>query len=88
MRRTGPAGLIGFIAAYSYSLYLIHHTILELVWVKRPDLVGSEAAFWAMIAICNLAAILFWWAFERHHRQLAQAARGWLARRRTAFIAG
>jgi peptidoglycan/LPS O-acetylase OafA/YrhL len=87
VRQTGPAALIGFIAGYSYSLYLLHHTVLELVAVKRPDLIGSHAAFWAMIVVCNLVSIVFWWLFERHHRQLARAARSWLARRRTTVLA-
>jgi peptidoglycan/LPS O-acetylase OafA/YrhL len=86
IRRAGPAALVGFVAGYSYSLYLIHHSIVELFWVKRPDLVGSHAAFWMVIVVCNLAAIVFWWAFERHHRQLAKGARAWLARRRSAVL--
>jgi peptidoglycan/LPS O-acetylase OafA/YrhL len=80
--------LFGFLAAYSYSLYLIHHTLLDLVWVRRPDLAGDKLAFWAMILVCNLASILFWWAFERHHRALARLARGRLARRRATVVAG
>jgi peptidoglycan/LPS O-acetylase OafA/YrhL len=68
------------LAAYSYSLYLTHHTVLEFVAVKRPDLVGGPAAFWGMVVACNLFAIAFWWAFERHHRILSRAARGWMAR--------
>jgi peptidoglycan/LPS O-acetylase OafA/YrhL len=82
----GVAGPTAFLAGYSYSLYLIHSTILEVVWVERPDLVGSHVAFWALILLCNLAAIAFWWAFERHHRQMAKAARAWLARRRSEAL--
>jgi peptidoglycan/LPS O-acetylase OafA/YrhL len=84
----GLSGLLGFLAGYSYSLYLIHHTLLDAVAVHRPDLVGDSAAFWAMILLCNLGSIAFWWAFERHHRALANAARRWLARRRSAVLAG
>jgi peptidoglycan/LPS O-acetylase OafA/YrhL len=86
VRRAGPAAIVGFIAGYSYSLYLIHHSIVELLWVKRPDLIGSHAAFWGVIVLSNLAAIVFWWAFERHHRQMAKAARAWLARRRSEAL--
>jgi peptidoglycan/LPS O-acetylase OafA/YrhL len=86
LRRPGPAMLVGFVAGYSYSLYLIHHSIVELLWVKRQDLIGSQAAFWLVILVSNLAAIAFWWAFERHHRQMAKAARAWLARRRAAVL--
>jgi peptidoglycan/LPS O-acetylase OafA/YrhL len=86
LRRAGPQTLVGFVAGYSYSLYLIHHSIVELLWVKRQDLIGSHAAFWGLIVVSNLAAIVFWWAFERHHRQMAKAARAWLARRRSAVL--
>jgi peptidoglycan/LPS O-acetylase OafA/YrhL len=82
-----PASL-GFLAGYSYSLYLIHHSLLDFILVRRPDLVGDRLAFWGAILFCNLAAIVFWWAFERHHRALARLARGWLARRRAAVLAG
>ncbi|MBX6369348.1 MAG: acyltransferase [Rhodospirillales bacterium] len=84
----GGAAAVGFLAAYSYSLYLIHHSLLDVVWVERPDFVGDPLAFWAMILVCNLAAIAFWWLFERHHRALSRLARGRLRRRRAAVVAG
>jgi peptidoglycan/LPS O-acetylase OafA/YrhL len=83
----GVSATFGILAGYSYSLYLIHHTLLDLVWTTHPSLEGSPIAFWSMILLCNFAAIAFWWLFERHHRQLARLARGWLARRRAAALA-
>jgi peptidoglycan/LPS O-acetylase OafA/YrhL len=75
-------GPIGFVAGYSYSLYLVHHTLLEYVSVRHPELIGKAWAFWASIAASNLLALAFWWLFERHHRQLARAMKGWWAKRR------
>jgi peptidoglycan/LPS O-acetylase OafA/YrhL len=68
---------IGFVAGYSYSLYLVHHSLLEYVTVRQPELVGQAWAFWAAILASNLLALAFWWLFERHHRQLARALKGW-----------
>jgi peptidoglycan/LPS O-acetylase OafA/YrhL len=74
------ARFCGALAAYSYSLYLTHHSILEFFHVRHPEWVGSLTAFWALILLSNLVAIAFWWAFERHHRQLARWARAHLPR--------
>jgi peptidoglycan/LPS O-acetylase OafA/YrhL len=71
---------VGFIAGYSYSLYLVHHTLLDFVAAKRPDLIGSAAAFWALVAASNVLAVVFWVLFERHHRQFARRLKGWLHR--------
>ena len=64
------------LASYSYSLYLIHNTVLILVWhlsSGAPTPAALAAAFIAMHA----AAIVLYLAFERHHRQVAH----WLKRR-------
>jgi len=66
---------LGFAAAYSYSLYLIHHTFLEYAAVRRPDLVGSAGSFWLMVGVSNLLAIAFWFMFERHYRHFARWAK-------------
>jgi peptidoglycan/LPS O-acetylase OafA/YrhL len=84
-------GPIGFVAGYSYSLYLIHHSLLEYLSVRHPELIGKTWAFWAAVAASNLLALAFWWLFERHHRQLARAIKNWLAKgkpREAASLAG
>jgi peptidoglycan/LPS O-acetylase OafA/YrhL len=73
---------VGFIAGYSYSLYLTHHTILEFLSVRLSGEIGDRALFWIAIVTSNLVAIGFWYLFERHHRQLAQILKDFLAKRR------
>jgi peptidoglycan/LPS O-acetylase OafA/YrhL len=85
---TAIARPIGFVAGYSYSLYLIHFTVLELLRAEHPELIGSPTSFWAAVAICNLAAILFWFVFERHHRQIARAAKARLGMGRKRPVGG
>jgi peptidoglycan/LPS O-acetylase OafA/YrhL len=81
----------GFVAAYSYSLYLTHHTFLEYASVKRPGLVGHPGSFWLMVAAANILAIAFWFLFERHYRQLARLAKIYLRKAKstpTRLLAG
>lgn len=68
--RRAPAvlrGSVNFLASYSYSLYLIHNTVLILVLEQ----VRTENA-WTHVAIAVIAAhscaYLLYLAFERHYR--------------------
>lgn len=72
---------IGFVAAYSYSLYLIHHTLLVWAGIQYPNATHSVPAFLGFVLASNAAAILFWYLFERHYRTLGRWARGQLLRR-------
>ena len=74
--------LVGFLAGYSYSLYLTHYTLLEFLRVRFPGAPNDPGAFWLAILAANLLAIAFWWLFERHHRRLADWAKTWLVRHR------
>lgn len=60
-------GSVNFLASYSYSLYLIHNTVLILVL----EHVRTESA-WAHVAIAVVAAhgcaYLLYVTFERHYR--------------------
>lgn len=51
------------LAAFSYSLYLVHYSFLNLT----P---GWQALVWA-----NLFAVVFWWIFERHYKKVADIIR-------------
>lgn len=78
-----PVGQIaGFVAGYSYSLYLTHHTIIEFLSFRLSGEVSDVALFWIAIAVSNIVAIGFWYLFERHHRHLARILKESLARRR------
>jgi peptidoglycan/LPS O-acetylase OafA/YrhL len=60
-------GSVNFLASYSYSLYLIHNTVLIIVL----EHVRTESA-WAHVAIAVIAAhvcaYLLYIMFERHYR--------------------
>jgi peptidoglycan/LPS O-acetylase OafA/YrhL len=71
----GLERVIAFVAGYSYSLYLVHHTLVEFLAIHYPDRQDSPAMFWIAIAAANLLAVVFWYLFERHHRQLARWAK-------------
>jgi peptidoglycan/LPS O-acetylase OafA/YrhL len=67
---SAPSWLIkmgaGF-AAFSYSLYLTHYTVMNAV----PG--------WLAIPAANLVAIVMWALFERHHRVVARWLRSFRA---------
>ena len=56
---------VRFVADYSYSLYLIHFSLLVWCAAQFPTFTG-----WAFITtmwlVCNVAAVIAWWLFERH----------------------
>lgn len=74
---------IGFLADYSYSLYLIHYTLLTGFALYYPSATENDPLmFLAVIAVANLCSIGFWFAFERHYRAVARAVRSALDRQR------
>jgi peptidoglycan/LPS O-acetylase OafA/YrhL len=84
-RRAVPKVLersVGFVAGYSYSLYLTHHTLLEFLSIRLSGELSDGTLFWIAIALSNVVAIGFWYLFERHHRQLARILKDFLAKRR------
>jgi peptidoglycan/LPS O-acetylase OafA/YrhL len=64
-------GSVNFLASYSYSLYLIHNTVLIVVLEHIPTRMTGDNA-WAHVAIAVIAAhtcaYLLYLAFERHYR--------------------
>jgi peptidoglycan/LPS O-acetylase OafA/YrhL len=74
---------IDFLANYSYSLYLIHYTILLLFVAYLPSSTHHDVSeFLALVIVANLCSIVFWLAFERHYQAIARAAKGALDRHR------
>lgn len=66
-----------FLASYSYSLYLIHYTLLApiLIWLKtQPSHASKYLALVFVILLCNAVAYLFYLAFERQYH----AVRIWI----------
>jgi len=61
--------IVGFFANYSYSLFLIHFTIVKIVIAWLPA--RSWLTFGAAILVANVAAYYFADMTEARHRQLA-----------------
>lgn len=61
---------VGFVADYSYSLYLTHAPLLTYLYVAYPGHDYDVSFFWIGVILSNVLAIIFWWLFERHHRRL------------------
>jgi peptidoglycan/LPS O-acetylase OafA/YrhL len=62
---------ISFLADYSFSLYLVHHTIMYAMWVISPA--RGIMVFSIAIIVSNLAAIGLAEIGEKHHRKIARA---------------
>jgi peptidoglycan/LPS O-acetylase OafA/YrhL len=57
-----PVVLLG---SFSYSLYLIHHPLEQIIYANRPAGVqGPEAVFWFLIAVGLPLMLLGAWAFS------------------------
>lgn len=75
--------VIDFCANYSYSLYLIHFTVLTGFILYLPSPTHHDAPmFVGIFATANVVAIVFWAAFERHYRAAAQFAKNAVDKRR------
>ncbi|QEE43652.1 acyltransferase (plasmid) [Rhizobium sp. WL3] len=58
------------VASYSYSLYLIHYTVM--VAIPGEGLIRVALVYLAS----NVIAVVLYWLFERHHRHVANALKG------------
>ena len=77
-QQDGPRNPIArFFSDYSYSLYLIHYSVLNFLIAMGFSIENSWANALAYYLICNGIAIVFWWAFERHYPFLKKQ---WLRR--------
>lgn len=74
---------IDFVADYSYSLYLIHYTILIFFALRYPSATLHDPGMFLVVLLsANLCAVLFWFVFERHYHAIAQSVKGIFDRRR------
>lgn len=60
---------ITFIADYSYSLYLIHFSVLVWMAALTPEFRGVGFIVLGSV-VSNTVAIAWWFLFERHHRKV------------------
>ncbi|MDE5463908.1 acyltransferase [Bradyrhizobium sp. CSS354] len=70
--------IVGLLAAYSYSLYLVHNTVLILI--KEHSGLSEQANVILALALSHIVACLFYMLFERHYRQVAMLLRPRIAR--------
>ena len=61
---------IKFLAAYSYTLYLTHYTVMEAM-----SFLSGFSRVITVIVSANAIAIAMWWLFERHHPAVASAVK-------------
>jgi peptidoglycan/LPS O-acetylase OafA/YrhL len=74
-----PAALAKFFASYSYSLYLVHNTVLVLVFENT----GGLPKAWSIaigVVLAHAAALLVYHSFEKHHRAVGTFLRPIFAR--------
>jgi peptidoglycan/LPS O-acetylase OafA/YrhL len=62
---------ISFFADYSFSLYLVHHTIMYAMWTISPS--RGLAVFAVAVLTSNLVAIGLAEIGEKNHRKIARA---------------
>lgn len=79
MVTTRVRSVIGFAADYSFSLYLVHHTIMMAIWLIYPH--RGLTVFMVAVGASNIAAILLAEIGEKHHRKLAGILKSALPRR-------
>ena len=60
--------LIVFNADISYMLYLVHYTLLDILYVWRGA--GGWTSVLMGFVLSNLAAVLMYFAFDRHHKKI------------------
>jgi peptidoglycan/LPS O-acetylase OafA/YrhL len=63
-----------FLASYSYSLYLLHNTVL-VVLVDRLQFHSRTINVVVAVACAHLCAFVFYLSVERHYRSIAQRLR-------------
>jgi peptidoglycan/LPS O-acetylase OafA/YrhL len=89
-RRLGARRLkvaAGFLASFSFTLYVLHVPLIGLLWAYRgqvPLSAGdplSIAVFAAMLAIIVALSYLFYLPFEAQTARLRLRLKGWLGRR-------
>jgi peptidoglycan/LPS O-acetylase OafA/YrhL len=62
-----PAAAAKFFASYSYSLYLVHNTVLVIVFENTGGL-PKALSIGIGVVLAHAAALLVYHSFEKHHR--------------------
>ncbi|GGC99011.1 acyltransferase [Tersicoccus solisilvae] len=81
--------LVQFVSDYSYSLYLIHFSVITYLWVWLHDDVPAWALVLGGFTLSNLLAMAFYALVERNHRRVAKLmSRALPSRREERHAAG
>jgi peptidoglycan/LPS O-acetylase OafA/YrhL len=75
-----PAALSRFGASYSYSLYLVHNTVLVIVFENTHHL-PKPLAIGIGVVLAHSVALLVYHLFEKHHRAVGTYLRPIFARK-------
>lgn len=71
------ASFVRLLSDYSYSLYLVHFSLLVYLTTLLPETWQARWAILTAFVLANLVALGFWWTFERRYpavrRRLEQA---------------
>jgi peptidoglycan/LPS O-acetylase OafA/YrhL len=72
-------GLLKGLSEISYSVYLVHLSVILWLMALKPQLEGNTGGLLTLVAASNATAIAFYFAFERHYpavrRRLGPPAR-------------
>lgn len=74
-----PAALAKFGASYSYSLYLVHNTVLVIVFENTHGWPKAYSIAFGVV-LAHLVALLVYHSFEKHHRAVGTYLRPIFAR--------
>lgn len=66
----GVAHAVRFVANYSFTLYLLHYSLLDLI-AHNPVFASPHANFWFGVAVANVLSITVASVTELRHRALA-----------------
>lgn len=72
-----PPRVVGSLSDYSYSLYLLHFSVLIYLQAYMPSGLDGLAAVAVALAVANLLAFGFWWLFERHYLAVRRRLMEW-----------
>lgn len=67
-----PSRVSTFVSQYSYSLYLVHFSVLIYLESLLPQFFSGLARMVLGFVLANAVAICFWWLFERHYARIGK----------------
>ncbi|MGZ4687031.1 acyltransferase family protein [Oryzihumus sp.] len=69
------SGAVKLASDYSYSLYLVHFSLLIYLQILLPDSWPAWLCILVAFTVANVAALAAWWLFERHYPAVGRRLR-------------